>query len=478
VSEREISPRALNAAFRRLRQEVSLGVQAPPVATVIKKSRARRRRRLVVAATASAATVVATVFVLQPGDERAPGPVQPAALTLSRPLVNGEPAGLAPGPAQSPKTRPQLAVTVTNTGDRALDDVTVNADGYLPLACDATSLGAGDDTTCSLPFTPEVGPQELDVRVSATDPDDQSVIDQITVFYQGITPRQPIGQPSIAVTEALVNGESAEAAPGPTVPTDESAPVEVIVTNSGQRPLESLTAGVAGGPDLTCEATELSPDDATTCSVDVVPEAGSQELDVRVNASTRGGRNVDDHAIVHFTGEMPQAPTAAFLSPTEANAALGSWTGSTWSSIDAVPPALQFPNSCAPEPMPDATEEALAAGPNAAISSTISLFPDATAAQQAADDAIEQVSSCVDAIPASDQLVSGLPAGNDTATAQLFGAVVGAGRAANQHEYVIVVRDGTAVEVCTFAAYAQDTLPEATLLDLANRVLDRLPAAG
>ena len=43
-------------------------------------------------------------------------------------------------------------------------------------------------------------------------------------------------------------------------------------------------------------------------------------------------------------------------------------------------------------------------------------------------------------------------------------------------EYVVIARDEAAVEVCTFATYAQDTLPEATLEDVADRALDRLAA--
>ena len=72
----------------------------------------------------------------------------------------------------------------------------------------------------------------------------------------------------------------------------------------------------------------------------------------------------------------------------------------------------------------------------------------------------------------------GGPGSSATGTAQSFGVVVGAGRAAAQYEYIVVARDGTAVGVSTLAVDAQDTLPQATLDDLAGRVLDRLGAAS
>jgi len=72
----------------------------------------------------------------------------------------------------------------------------------------------------------------------------------------------------------------------------------------------------------------------------------------------------------------------------------------------------------------------------------------------------------------------GLPVSSATGTAQSFGVDVGSGRAAHQYEYIVVARDGAAVGVSTFAVFAQDTLSEATMDDLAGRVLDRLGAAS
>ncbi len=236
MSERDISPEALEAAFRRLRQEVSLRVQAPPVATLIKKSRARSRRRLLVAATASAAAVLATVFLLLPDDASTPAPVGPVSVELSAPLVNGEPAAVAPGPVMTAGASAQVDVTAANTGERTLTDVAASADGS-DLTCLVTTLDPGEATTCSTSVVPLEGPQQLAVDVTADDPDAETVTDRITVFMRGTPPPRP----AVAISDPMMDGESAGAAQRPSVPTDQDVRVE------GRR--HQQWRAPSGGPD-------------------------------------------------------------------------------------------------------------------------------------------------------------------------------------------------------------------------------------
>ncbi|MGH3483049.1 MAG: hypothetical protein ACRDPQ_07400 [Nocardioidaceae bacterium] len=474
MSERDISPEALEAAFRRLRQEVSLRVQAPPVATLIKKSRARSRRRLLVAATASAAAVLATVFLLLPDDASTPAPVGPVSVELSAPLVNGEPAAVAPGPVMTAGASAQVDVTAANTGERTLTDVAASADGS-DLTCLVTTLDPGEATTCSTSVVPLEGPQQLAVDVTADDPDAETVTDRITVFMRGTPPPRP----AVAISDPMMDGESAGAAQRPSVPTDQDVRVEVVVTNSGERPLEDLTARtIEDGRELSCDATRIPVGGDVTCSVGVRPDVGPGEIAVRVTAVDPDGNVVRDTITVHYSGAPPPPPPEAFLTADDANVVLGSWTGGTFSPTSATPSGLRFSGGCTPDPLPDATDAVLSDGQNAAVSTTIGILPTDGDAQQTLTDLVAQVSTCIEARPTRDQMFNGLPAGNATGTAQAYGALVGTGRGAGQYEYIIVARDGAAVEVCTFATYAQDTLPETTLEDLADRVLDRLAAAS
>ena len=473
MSEHEISPEALDAAFGRLQQEISRRVHAPPVSTLIKNSRARTRRRLGLAATASIAAALATVLLLLPDDEVNPAPVKPASLELSVPLVDGEPAALPPGPDVASGAEVPVEVTVTNTGEQQLEDVAGEAGGN--LTCGATQLDPGASTTCSTTVSPGARQHHFELRVTATYSGDKMVSDRITVFYRGTPPPRAL----VDLSNPTVNEQSAGRAPGPTVPTEDLALVGVRVSNDGDLPLTQLAAIVTeDGRALACDQTRLAPGQNTTCEGVAGLDVGPNEVDVEVTATDSAGDAVRDTITAHYAGLPPQAPADAFLTADDANVVLGSWTGDTFRTAGSPPSSLEFQGSCTPDPLPYASENVLVDGQNGAVITTIAVLPTDNDAQQATAGLIGQVSGCVDARPARDQVFDGLPVSSATGTAQSFGVDVGSGRAAHQYEYIVVARDGAAVGVSTFAVFAQDTLSEATMDDLAGRVLDRLGAAS
>jgi hypothetical protein len=176
-------------------------------------------------------------------------------------------------------------------------------------------------------------------------------------------------------------------------------------------------------------------------------------------------------------------PSSAFLSPAAAKAALGSWGLQDWKRARAVPSRLHFDDSCAPGLHPDRTVRVLRDRDDphpatASIRSAIKQYERVSVAMRVKLDRRDRLHDCVNDLPGHDQLLNGMRVTSPSGTARVFGGALGSRGGARQLEYVVVARDGAAVEVCTFAAYAQDTLPEATLADLADRVLDRLAAAG
>jgi len=470
VSEREISPETLNAAFGRLQQDVARRVQAPPVSALVRKSRTRTRRRLALAATASIAAALATIFLLLPDDDVNPAPVKPASVELSAPLVDGEPAGRPPGPDVATGGEVAVEVTVTNSGERPLESV-----GGHGLTCATTRLDPGESTTCSTGLAPELGQHRFELGVTAKYSDDETISDRLTVFYRGT----PAPHASVAISSPTINQQPVGAGRRPTVPTDLPAVVGVRIANDGDLPLANLSGGVTdGGPVLSCDSTGLGRGADTTCSVTVGVDVGPGELVIRVTATDPAGDAVRDTVNVHYNGAPPEPPADAFLTADDANTVLGSWTGDTFRTAGIAPSALEFPDSCSPDPLPNASDDVLVDGENAAITTTIAILPTAGDAEQSAADLIGQVSACVEARPARDQVFNGVPTTSATGTAEAFGALVGVGQTAAQYEYIVVARDGTAVGVSTFAVYAQDTLSDAVLDELAGRVLDRLSAAS
>jgi hypothetical protein len=188
-------------------------------------------------------------------------------------------------------------------------------------------------------------------------------------------------------------------------------------------------------------------------------------------------------ATTAVAGGDDRPPGSAFLSPTAAEASLGSWGLQHWKRVEVVPGRLRFDNSCAPPLGRESTVRVLRdrdrpdpAG--ASIRSAIKPFDRVSVAKRVKADRTDRVRECVNGLPESDRLVSRMRVTSDTGTARVFGAKVGAAGGAGQLEYIVVARDGGAVELATFHAYAQDVPPRATLRDLTQRMLHRLHRAA
>jgi hypothetical protein len=182
-------------------------------------------------------------------------------------------------------------------------------------------------------------------------------------------------------------------------------------------------------------------------------------------------------------GADEQPPNSAFLSPSAAEAALGSWGLQDWKRTDAVPRGLRFADSCTPGLASGSTVRVLRdrdkpAPADASIRSAMKVFGSSSLAKQVKRARTHQIRACVGGLPDGGQLVNGMRVSSETGTARVFGASVGSAEGASQLEYIVIARDGAAVEQATLHVYAQDVLPRATLRDLTERVLHRLHRAA
>lgn len=174
-------------------------------------------------------------------------------------------------------------------------------------------------------------------------------------------------------------------------------------------------------------------------------------------------------------------PADAFLAPAGADAALGELGYRHWDRADAVPATLRFDRSCAVG-LPDARTEVLLKNRDkhalASIRSTIRVFATSARTEEARHRATGQVRRCIADRPVATAHLNGMRVATATGTARVFGATMGSARHAVKVEYVVVARDGQAVEVSALHVKTQAVLPKSNIRELARRELNRLATAG
>ncbi|MFE7487804.1 hypothetical protein [Kitasatospora sp. NPDC057541] len=161
--------------------------------------------------------------------------------------------------------------TVTNTGTAAVHDLTVTDDRVSPVTCSATTLAAGQSTTCSGSYV-----------VTAADATAGSVTNHATA--NGLDPQDRPVQSPPAQTTVTVKGVTSSLSltkeadtPGPVHPGD-TITYTYTVTNTGTTTLTDLTISDDRVSDISCAATTLAPGQSTTCTGSyVVTEQDAKE---------------------------------------------------------------------------------------------------------------------------------------------------------------------------------------------------------
>jgi uncharacterized protein (DUF983 family) len=246
----------------------------------------------------------------QPGQPGQPGGDEPGSglpgVSVSGVRVNGQPADEAPGPEVAPGEPVDVTVTVTNTGNTAIDQL----GGSGGLSCRSAKLAAGQSTTCGVEYTPQsAGDYTAQVSVTAVGPDGSSST-ATGVAYFVVTSNQPgqpgepgePGLPSVAVSDVVVNGQPADEAPGPEVASGRPVNVTVTVTNTGGTDIDQL--GGSGG--LTCRSAKLAAGQSTTCGVQYTPRAtGDYTAQVSVTAVGPDGSSSTATGVAYFVVTEP-----------------------------------------------------------------------------------------------------------------------------------------------------------------------------
>lgn len=209
-------------------------------------------------------------------------------------LVNGVEADVAPG-SQLPVGSPLLLTyVVTNVGNVALGAIAVTDDHGIAVACPKTTLQPWESMTCVASGTALAGSNVHVGSVTGTPPCGGDVTDSDPAYYVGLT--------AAISLELLVNGQDADAPPGPQVFAGDSMSWTFVVTNTGSAPLTSVTVTADGGMTVTCPKTSLSPGESMTCTAQSVAMTGQVSAIGTATASDGIGGSVSSSDPAYYFG--------------------------------------------------------------------------------------------------------------------------------------------------------------------------------
>ncbi len=185
---------------------------------------------------------------------------------------------------------------VTNVGDTALDTVAVTDDHGVAVTCPKTVLQPGESMTCTAGDTAVQGLYCNVGTVSAHAPAGPAVTASDTACYTGRRPR-------IAI-EKRINGQDANAPPGPTVLKGSDVTWTYLVSNTGDVALSGIGVTDDRGVTVTCPKTALDPGETMSCTAEGKAVSG-QYCNVGTVRGSVDGTNVDAFDAACYFGIWP-----------------------------------------------------------------------------------------------------------------------------------------------------------------------------
>ncbi|WP_434453228.1 DUF7507 domain-containing protein [Lentzea sp. E54] len=202
--------------------------------------------------------------------------------------TNGVAADTAPGPEIAEGSQVTWTYEVVNTGFTRLAGIVVTDDREGVVTCPRNALGVSESMTCTHTGTARSGPYANTGVVSATPADENGspmpgqaqVTSSDVSHYTGIQSAAP----SVAI-QKLVNGEDADASPGPAITAGGQVTWTYVVTNTGTTPLTAIAVTDDREGAVPCPRTSLNQDERMTCTLTGTVQAGPYRNRGTVTAS-------------------------------------------------------------------------------------------------------------------------------------------------------------------------------------------------
>ena len=238
--------------------------------------------------------------------------------------TNGHDADVAPGPTLVEGDPVEWTYVVTNTGEVALEDISVTDDQGVAVSCPRSSLQVGESMTCTGHGTAQAGQYGNVGSATGTAPDGSEVTDEDPSHYLG----EAVLVAAIDLEKAT-NGHDADVEPGPTLPEGSLIEWTYVVTNTGDVPLVDVTVVDDQGADVICPTTMLGTGESMTCTAGGIVALGQYSNVGTASGTVPDGPTVIDEDPSHYFGE-----------PREEGCSLGYWKN----HLDAWPPTGYSPD--------------------------------------------------------------------------------------------------------------------------------------
>ena len=235
--------------------------------------------------------------------------------------TNGDDADAPTGPFVPIGSTVTWTYHVTNIGNVPVSAlaVTDNQPG-VTVACPATTLAPGADTTCTATGTAVAGQYANIGTASATGAGPAgpvTVTDTDPSHYFGVAPGVDI--------EKFTNGVDADEAPGPFIPVGDPVTWTYVVTNTGNAPLTGATVTDDVIGTIACPAAidPLDVGEIVTCTAPTTTAVAGQYENVGSVLANSPTGVVQDSDASHYFGEAPAIDIEKFTNGEDADTPTG-----------------------------------------------------------------------------------------------------------------------------------------------------------
>lgn len=211
--------------------------------------------------------------------------------------VNGQDADLPPGPSFPQGAPLQWTLTVTNSGEVALTEVSVTDDSGLAVTCPKTMLEPGETMTCTASSTAQPGSWKSVAVAQGKPPCGPAASASDPSHYHTNAPAIDL--------EKLTNGQDADLEPGPSLEIGSPVVWSYVVANTGDAALVNVSVTDDQGVQVTCPKPALEPGESMTCTGSGVARAcqyGNLGT-VTAEVAAEPGRFITDQDSSHYFGQ-------------------------------------------------------------------------------------------------------------------------------------------------------------------------------
>lgn len=216
-------------------------------------------------------------------------------------MTNGEAADLPTGPRIPVGGTVHWTYLVTNNGDVKLAEIFVTDSDSVQVTCPADVLEPGESMTCEAQGVAAACQHSNTATATGRPPSGGPVSAEDTSHYYG-------EQRGALSLEARINGQDADAPPGPDLAPGDAATWTYEVANTGPFTLSGILVTDQHGSPVSCPNAVLAPGEAMTCTATALASAGQHAFTAAVQGQPQCGPQANASDPTHYRSLPPPEP--------------------------------------------------------------------------------------------------------------------------------------------------------------------------